>query len=113
MAELGLLGRVSLVPLGGERHAIIVIDKNVEALTRLADRHVVGLDHPKRSDPAQIMFASTTTKEAVWGAGDLVGLRALGASSGCFTGDSPATGKPEAKHEQARHLQTSHTGRAR
>ena len=75
--------------------------------------HVVGLDHPKRSDPAQIMFARTTTKEAVWGAGDLVGLRALGASSGCFTGDSPATGKPEAKHEQARHLQTSHTGRAR
>jgi branched-chain amino acid transport system ATP-binding protein len=27
--------------LRGERHAIIVIDKNVDALTRLADRHVI------------------------------------------------------------------------
>jgi branched-chain amino acid transport system ATP-binding protein len=27
--------------LRGERHAILVIDKNVEALTRLADRHVI------------------------------------------------------------------------
>lgn len=60
--------------------------------------HVVGLDHPRPSDPAQIMYPATTTKPATWGAGDLVALRRVGAVSGClqtpgFTGvaaNSPA-----------------------
>ena len=47
--------------------------------------HVVGLDHPKISDPAQIMYPATTRKPAVWGAGDLVGLRTVGKRSGCFS----------------------------
>ncbi|WP_226344097.1 hypothetical protein [Agilicoccus flavus] len=46
--------------------------------------HVVGLDHPGVRDPRQIMHVETTRKPAVWGAGDLVGLRALGSASGCF-----------------------------
>lgn len=46
--------------------------------------HVVGLDHPRISDPVQIMYPATTAKNAVWGAGDLVGLHTLGSSSGCF-----------------------------
>ena len=46
--------------------------------------HVVGLDHPRPSDPAQIMYPATTTKPAIWGAGDLVALRRIGASSGCL-----------------------------
>lgn len=47
--------------------------------------HVVGLDHPKISDPTQIMYPATTRKPAVWGAGDLVGLSTVGKSSGCFS----------------------------
>lgn len=47
--------------------------------------HVAGLDHPRPSDPAQIMYPSTTSKPAVWGAGDLVALRRVGAVSGCLS----------------------------
>ncbi|WP_168582697.1 hypothetical protein [Gephyromycinifex aptenodytis] len=47
--------------------------------------HVVGLDHPVKPDPQQIMNPATTEKPAQWGVGDLVGLRALGSSRGCFT----------------------------
>ncbi|GAB46966.1 M66 family metalloprotease [Mobilicoccus pelagius] len=46
--------------------------------------HALGLDHPTTGDQAQIMFHETTYKEARWGAGDLTGLRRLGATSGCF-----------------------------
>lgn len=53
--------------------------------------HAVGLDHPRRSDPTQIMYPATTTKPAVWGAGDLTGLRTVGAASGCLSGGSTAT----------------------
>jgi branched-chain amino acid transport system ATP-binding protein len=47
--------------LKGERHAIVVIDKNVDALTRFADRHVIvekgrvvwtGTSAELRADPA-------------------------------------------------------------
>lgn len=50
--------------------------------------HVVGLDHPRRSDPTQIMYPATTTKPAVWGAGDLTGLRTVGSAYGCLGGGS-------------------------
>lgn len=46
--------------------------------------HVVGLDHPTLSDPTQIMYPATTSKPAVWGAGDLVGLHRVGSASGCL-----------------------------
>lgn len=46
--------------------------------------HVVGLDHPTIKDARQIMYPQTTRKPAVWGAGDLTGLRLLGTSSGCL-----------------------------
>lgn len=50
--------------------------------------HVVGLDHPAIKDSRQIMYASTTTKTAVWGAGDLTGLRTVGSASGCLSGSA-------------------------
>ena len=53
--------------------------------------HTLGLDHPKTGDRAQIMYPETTYKEARWGAGDLAGLRRLGAVSGCFASGSGAT----------------------
>ncbi|NYE00594.1 hypothetical protein BJY21_001778 [Kineosphaera limosa] len=53
--------------------------------------HVVGLDHPTVSDPIQIMYPATTSKPAVWGAGDLVGLQRLGTASGCFPAARAAT----------------------
>lgn len=46
--------------------------------------HTLGLDHPAVADKDQIMHPETTYKQAQWGAGDLVALRRLGASSGCF-----------------------------
>ena len=46
--------------------------------------HAVGLDHPKVADTAEVMNPSLTRKAAVWGAGDLAGLKLLGAGSGCL-----------------------------
>jgi hypothetical protein len=46
--------------------------------------HAVGLDHPRQNDRREIMYPTMTTKRAVWGAGDLHGLRRLGAAGGCL-----------------------------
>jgi hypothetical protein len=46
--------------------------------------HAVGLAHPLIDDPNEIMYPRLTTKAAAWGAGDLAGLRAVGASGGCL-----------------------------
>lgn len=43
--------------------------------------HVVGLDHPP--DHRQVMNASSALPAAVWGAGDLTGLRTIGRAGGC------------------------------
>ena len=45
--------------------------------------HLVGLNHVK--DPRQIMHPGTYPKKAEYGAGDLRGLAAVGASHGCVT----------------------------
>lgn len=55
--------------------------------------HTVGLDHPATPDATQIMHPATTKKPAQWGLGDIVGLRILGRSSGCFT-DAPGSVAP-------------------
>ena len=44
--------------------------------------HVLGLGHV--GDPAQVMHDSLLSSPAVWGAGDLAGLRELGAPAGCL-----------------------------
>lgn len=46
--------------------------------------HAIGLAHPAQNDKSQIMYHTITSKKAVWGAGDLVGLNALGKKSGCL-----------------------------
>ncbi|MDI6101800.1 matrixin family metalloprotease [Actinoplanes sp. NEAU-A12] len=46
--------------------------------------HAIGLAHPEQDDRSQIMYHTITSKKAVWGAGDLAGLRKLGKSSGCL-----------------------------
>jgi hypothetical protein len=51
--------------------------------------HVVGLDHPAISDRNQIMYPMLVTKKAVWGAGDLVGLRKVGRTGGCAFLEDP------------------------
>jgi hypothetical protein len=45
--------------------------------------HAVGLDHPVINDKKQIMYPMLATKKAVWGAGDLAGLRKVGRTGGC------------------------------
>jgi len=52
--------------------------------------HAVGLGHPAINDPTEIMHALLTTKKAVWGAGDLVGLRKVGKSAACLYDRKPA-----------------------
>lgn len=47
--------------------------------------HAIGLDHPKIADKAQIMYPTLSRKYAVWGAGDLAGLKILGSGSGCLS----------------------------
>jgi hypothetical protein len=47
--------------------------------------HSIGLDHPKIADKVQIMYPTMSRKYAVWGAGDLAGLKILGRSSGCLS----------------------------
>ncbi|SDT57575.1 matrixin family metalloprotease [Actinoplanes derwentensis] len=46
--------------------------------------HAIGLAHPEQEDKGQIMYHTITSKKAVWGAGDLVGLAKLGKKSGCL-----------------------------
>ena len=46
--------------------------------------HAVGLDHPRQDDRWEIMYPTMTDKRAVWGAGDLRGLRRLGEAGGCL-----------------------------
>ncbi|MEU7901297.1 hypothetical protein [Actinoplanes sp. NPDC049118] len=52
--------------------------------------HAVGLAHPRINDKKQIMYPVILRKTAVWGAGDLNGLRALGRSRGCLYLQNPA-----------------------
>lgn len=52
--------------------------------------HAIGLAHPEQNDRSQIMFHTITSKKAVWGAGDLTGLRKLGSTSGCLYTQRPA-----------------------
>ncbi|ROP28864.1 hypothetical protein [Couchioplanes caeruleus] len=53
--------------------------------------HAVGLDHPEIQDQQQIMYPRMTRKKAVWGAGDLTGLKLVGKSGGCVRRDPPAS----------------------
>ena len=54
--------------------------------------HAVGLAHPLINDPQEIMYARVTAQSAAWGAGDLTGLHAVGASHGCLHADTtPST----------------------
>ena len=46
--------------------------------------HAIGLSHPEQNDRSQIMYHTVTSKKAVWGAGDLTGLRRVGKASGCL-----------------------------
>lgn len=46
--------------------------------------HAVGLAHPLIDDPNEIMYPLLTAGAAAWGAGDLAGLHAVGASGGCL-----------------------------
>ena len=52
--------------------------------------HAVGLAHPLIDDPHEIMYSQLTGKAATWGAGDLAGLRAVGAAGGCAALTAPA-----------------------
>lgn len=53
--------------------------------------HVVGLSHARAR--SQVMFGTASRKNARWGAGDLSGLRRIGASRGCLPERS---GRPSA-----------------
>ncbi|GAB1642220.1 hypothetical protein [Krasilnikovia sp. MM14-A1259] len=55
--------------------------------------HAVGLDHPKIHDTYEIMSPTLSRKKAVWGAGDLHGLRGVGNAGGCLY-DSDPTAEP-------------------
>ncbi len=54
--------------------------------------HAVGLDHPRQADQWEIMYPTVTAKRAVWGAGDLHGLRRLGKAAGCLRPPGTAVG---------------------
>lgn len=49
--------------------------------------HVLGLSHARAA--SQLMFGSASQKNPRWGAGDLTGLRRIGASQGCLSQDLP------------------------
>lgn len=70
--------------------------------------HVVGLDHPRGPSASQIMSANTTTKPAVWGAGDLVGLHRLGAASGCFGSAPKSAGAGITATTHVHHARAAH-----
>lgn len=46
--------------------------------------HAVGLGHAEHAEE-QIMFSTMSRKLAMWGAGDVTGLRMVGANQGCLT----------------------------
>lgn len=56
--------------------------------------HAVGLGHPAVDDPTEIMHPVMTHKKAVWGAGDLNGLRRVGATQGCLFSADPTRPAP-------------------
>jgi len=49
--------------------------------------HSVGLDHPRIKDTHEILSPVLSRKPAVWGAGDMNGLRLVGLSAGCLRRD--------------------------
>ncbi|BFU43194.1 hypothetical protein [Krasilnikovia sp. MM14-A1004] len=51
--------------------------------------HSVGLDHPTIDDRYEIMSPTMSRKKAVWGAGDLNGLRGVGKTGGCLYDEDP------------------------
>ncbi|MFI5495856.1 M66 family metalloprotease [Actinoplanes sp. NPDC051859] len=51
--------------------------------------HAIGLAHPDIDDQKQIMYPQMSRKKAVWGAGDLNGLKLVGKSGGCMTNNNP------------------------
>ncbi|GAB1693634.1 matrixin family metalloprotease [Krasilnikovia sp. M28-CT-15] len=53
--------------------------------------HAVGLDHPTVADKQEIMSPTMSRKKAVWGAGDVNGLRGVGRSGGCLYDQDPTT----------------------
>ncbi|MFI5496999.1 M66 family metalloprotease [Actinoplanes sp. NPDC051859] len=54
--------------------------------------HAVGLAHPLVDDPTEIMYPWLSNRATTWGAGDLAGLREVGANGGCLHHDpAPAT----------------------
>jgi len=63
--------------------------------------HAVGLDHPAGLDTSQIMYPQMSAKLAVWGAGDVNGLTAIGLRAGCLTPD-PARFGPTGLTSQVR-----------
>ena len=50
--------------------------------------HAVGLDHVR--DPRQVMYPVMLPRPAQYASGDLLGLKAVGASRGCFPSTSNA-----------------------
>lgn len=54
--------------------------------------HAIGLGHPQQDDRWEILYPTMTRKRAVWGAGDLRGLRRLGAAQGCLSTSSSYRG---------------------
>ncbi|RZU49449.1 matrixin [Krasilnikovia cinnamomea] len=51
--------------------------------------HAIGLDHPRIKDRHEIMSPTMSRKKAVWGAGDINGLRRLGTRGGCLYDENP------------------------
>ena len=51
--------------------------------------HAIGLAHPAIADPHEVMYPTMTTKKAVWGPGDLTGLKKVGRSAGCLYARNP------------------------
>lgn len=48
--------------------------------------HAIGMGHAEH-DRWQVLYPTITRKRAVWGAGDLRGMRRLGAARGCLSAD--------------------------
>jgi Metallo-peptidase family M12B Reprolysin-like len=55
--------------------------------------HVLGLSHARTA--SQVMFGTASQKNPRWGAGDLAGLRRIGASQGCLPANAQRPGRPE------------------
>lgn len=66
--------------------------------------HAVGLAHPDGPDTSQIMYPQMSAKLAVWGAGDVNGLRAVGSRAGCLEpapGFGPSRVTPQVRETRA------------